>query len=207
MRFAPTACRKSSSRAKSASTCSMGCVSRNEENHRDAMRMPRRSSSRLSSAGSVGYLFPISQPVKPASAISLTVWRKVFSPPSSGMSSLHQPIGAMPRKTLLESNMGISPLGAHANERERHILRPRNDRKPCAEPTSCPPPRNVIVTQLYYIITVAQMPQANVKKFTDSAHFRAPSPAAARQASPQRGRLLRSAAGFIAARQASSAAH
>ncbi len=62
--------------------------------------MPRRSSSRLSSPGSVGYLLPISVPVKPASAISLTVWRKVFSAPNSGMSSLHQPMGAMPRNTF-----------------------------------------------------------------------------------------------------------
>ena len=61
------------------------------------MRIPRRSSCFFSSAGSLGYLLPISQPVKPASAISLTVCLKVFSAPSSGMSSLHQPMGAMPR--------------------------------------------------------------------------------------------------------------
>ena len=189
MRFAPTACRKSSSRAKSASTCSMGCVSRNEENHRDAMRMPRRSSSRLSSAGSVGVLVSDLAAVKPASAISLTVWRKVFSPPSSGMSSLHQPIGAMPRKTLLESNMGISPWARtqiSASAISCVTQRSEAVRRTHFMPTA----PECIVTQLYYIITVAQMPQANVKKFTDSAHFRAPP-------QPQRGRLLRSAAGFI----------
>ena len=81
-----------------------------EEYQRLAMRMPRRSRAFFSSAGSVGYLLPISQPVKPARAISLTICWKVFSPPSSGISSLHQPMGAMPRETCLGSNIEISSL-------------------------------------------------------------------------------------------------
>ena len=85
---------------KSFSSSSKGRVRRKEEYQRLAMRMPRRSRAFFSSAGSLGYLLPISQPVKPARAISLTVCWKVFSAPSSGISSLHQPMGAMPRNTF-----------------------------------------------------------------------------------------------------------
>src|SRR5699024_9273946 len=62
----------------------------------------------FSSSGSVGYLFPISHPVNPASAISLTHCWKVFSAPKSGISSFVQPMGAIPNFTLLLSNILFS---------------------------------------------------------------------------------------------------
>jgi hypothetical protein len=65
---------------------------------------------RLETAGSRGYLLPTSLPVKPASAISLTICWKVFSLPSSGISSLVQPIGAIASLTLSLFIVGLLPL-------------------------------------------------------------------------------------------------
>ena len=70
------------------------------ENHALQMHMPRTSSLCRSTSTSWGYLLPISLPVKPASAISLTHCSKVFSAPNSGISSLVQPMGAMARRTF-----------------------------------------------------------------------------------------------------------
>ena len=70
---------------KSASTSSMGLVRR--KGREPAGRAHPRSKAACPVPPGRRYLFPISQPVKPASAISLMICRKVFSAPSSGMSS------------------------------------------------------------------------------------------------------------------------
>ena len=72
--------------------------------------IPLSSKAFFSTAVSLGYLLPTSQPVKPARAISDTHCSNVFSAPRSGMSSLVHAMGAMPRRTFCLSNISISSL-------------------------------------------------------------------------------------------------
>jgi len=92
---APTAYRKSHCFIKSFSTSARGFVVRNEENHALQIVSPRSLRALFSFSGSRGYLLPTSLPSNPASAISEIHCSKGISPPSSGISSLVQPIGAM----------------------------------------------------------------------------------------------------------------
>ena len=94
----------------SASTSSYGLSTRKEENHLEAMVMLRTSSMCLRTVLSSGYLWPTSQPSKPASFISEMHCWKVFSSPRSHISSLDQPIGQIPSLTFFGSNIVIPSI-------------------------------------------------------------------------------------------------
>ena len=106
--FAPISFKYASCARNSFSTSSNGFVIRNAENHWLQISTPRRSSACFRTFVSFGYLLPTSDPVNPASAISLTHCSNVFSLPRSGMSSLVHAIGAIPSFTFFLSNIFLT---------------------------------------------------------------------------------------------------
>ncbi len=94
--FAPKVLSLSVSSSKRARVSSCGLIKNSQLNHWLHICIPRRSRALASSFTSSGYLLPTSEPVKPASAISLIHCSNVSSPPSSGRSSFVQLIGAQP---------------------------------------------------------------------------------------------------------------
>ena len=63
--------------------------------------MPKGASAFFNASGSRGNLLPSSMPSKPASLASARQTSSGVSPPSSGMSSLDQPMGLAPMRIVM----------------------------------------------------------------------------------------------------------